>query len=169
MKWVDGHPDEATLALFSGGDLGWLAGWRVARHAARCEQCRAVLARFEQVREAVGSHADTPDVDFEALAHRVRVALDHERPAGARRPRWRTALAGAALAAAAVATLTLPRGDVAPAGSESAVGQPAPVGSPWATSAPPGLDAEVTSDGHLRIRAYHGGSGTMTITDYYAP
>ena len=45
------HPNQATLALHAGGDLGpWPAGW-TGRHLARCAECREEVARFEECRQ----------------------------------------------------------------------------------------------------------------------
>jgi hypothetical protein len=45
------HPSETSLALHAGGDLGVWARWRISRHAARCDECRARLQAFRSARE----------------------------------------------------------------------------------------------------------------------
>ena len=47
------HPSQEILALHAGGDLGWLAGWKTARHVAACERCAAEVAAFSELREAL--------------------------------------------------------------------------------------------------------------------
>jgi hypothetical protein len=42
------HPSENQLALWAGGDLGRLGGWRVGRHVARCSQCESEARSFEE-------------------------------------------------------------------------------------------------------------------------
>ena len=41
------HPAEAQLALFAGGDLGRWERWRLARHMARCTECRQEVAALQ--------------------------------------------------------------------------------------------------------------------------
>lgn len=76
-----GHPGEAQLALFAGGDLGRWERWQVKRHIARCAGCAreasALRAASEQVREAA---PDLPkDINWNRLAEEmtgnIRVGL----------------------------------------------------------------------------------------------
>ena len=45
------HPDQVTLALHAGGDLGPIARWRINRHIAHCERCRDEVAAFAGITE----------------------------------------------------------------------------------------------------------------------
>ena len=54
------HPNQATLALHAGGDLGFLARWRTSRHLARCEQCRDEVVAFEALREILPELGGNP-------------------------------------------------------------------------------------------------------------
>ncbi len=62
------HPDEATLALFAGGDLGFIARWRTERHLAGCEDCRAQVDAFSALREILPDLAETPEIHWNRLA-----------------------------------------------------------------------------------------------------
>ena len=169
MNILGRHPDEQTLSLFAGGDLGALAQRMVSRHVNRCEACRAAVASYSRVRTEVAGHSAVPDVDFEALAHNARVALEQRRSESrvGDRWRWKAAVGGlAATALIAVALIPMER-EESPAPAV-ATGQL----DPDLTRLPAAFDgmaAQITSEGHLAVRAFHQGSGTMTITEYFAP
>ncbi len=163
------HPDEQTLSLFAGGDLGTLSQRLVSRHVDRCKTCRSAVASYARMRAEVAGHSTVPDIDFKALAHNARVVVEQRRPEIRARGRWRSKAAVAGLAATALVVIALvPKGrDEAPAPAiATAQPDPSPTLLPAAFE---GMAAQVTSDGHLAVRAFHQGSGTMTITEYYAP
>jgi len=62
------HPNEATLALHAGGDLGFFGRWRVRRHVARCEACREEVATYEAMREILPDLSETPEIPWNRLA-----------------------------------------------------------------------------------------------------
>ena len=66
------HPSQEILALHAGGDLGWLARWRTARHrGAVASECRAEVAAFERTaRGTAGTRARCPK--FRGTAWRRR-------------------------------------------------------------------------------------------------
>ncbi len=66
------HPDQATLALHAGGDLGPFARWRTARHVARCESCREEVAAFDEVRQSLPGLAEVPDLQWNRLAAEIK-------------------------------------------------------------------------------------------------
>jgi hypothetical protein len=82
------HPAASQIALFSGGDLGRWESWRMARHIARCPQCRHEVAalrdaasqlrhRFQEMTDAM---ADLPNgLNWNRLAQEmtgnIRVGL----------------------------------------------------------------------------------------------
>ncbi len=169
MRSRSAHPTQRELALLVGGDLGRFARWRVTRHAARCQVCRRAVASYEQDRRELGALAPLPAVDFAALGHRIRVAAAQAGPRRALPGRRRWGIAGAALAAAAALGalfLQVPdtRREISPATPRTGLLQPADFGG-----LPVGADAQVTADGHLSFRAFHSGSGQLTITEYYVP
>jgi hypothetical protein len=59
------HPVPAQIALFAGGDLGRGERWSMARHIARCSQCRhevqALRDAAGQLRELTDEMADLPN------------------------------------------------------------------------------------------------------------
>jgi len=161
--------DEHTIALHAGGDLGRLRRWLVDRQLARCPQCKAAVSEYSEVLDELARAHPVPEIDFDALAHNVRVAAAQSRPVRGRRTGWRwRAAAGAGLAAVVLGMLVLiPDSDDSEADSPlvatSIPALPAQMG-PW-----DGDDVQLTSTGSLRVQAYHSGSGALTITDYYAP
>jgi hypothetical protein len=69
------HPNEATLALQAGGDLGTLARWRVERHLARCGHCRDEVAAFQAVRELLPEMAAPRELHWNRLAAEMRANI----------------------------------------------------------------------------------------------
>ncbi len=161
------HPGDEALSLFAGGDLGRARRYLIGRHVRHCRQCRAAVEAYQLDREKLRAASPVPDVDFRALAHRVRVAAATERSAPSSRGAWGWA-AAAGCAVVAVIALTLPTGTVEETGpGTAAMERSRPAGQMPALDA--GLDTQVTADGSLSVRAFHPGTGTMTITEYYAP
>jgi hypothetical protein len=121
------HPAESELALFSGRDLGLWSRWRVGRHVARCQDCRAALREFEAVRVGVQEFgSDLPgDLNWNRMAGEmtgnIRVGLAageaiarYDRVSAKVRPQrlgWHAAavLAGACVVFVAVFWLYLPQ------------------------------------------------------------
>src|SRR5271169_6208843 len=69
------HPNEGTLALHAGGDLGLVAGWRTERHLAKCDRCRDSLAAFSELREVLPELAEIPEVPWNRLAAEMRANI----------------------------------------------------------------------------------------------
>ncbi len=69
------HPNQATLALYAGGDLGSFTGWRTERHLVRCPQCRDEVAGFEALREIVPELAQTPEISWNRLAAEMKANI----------------------------------------------------------------------------------------------
>ena len=163
------HPDEQTLSLFAGGDLGALAQRLVSRHVNRCTVCSSAVASYSRVRNEIAGCSAVPEVDFEALAHNARVAVEQRRSEIRVDSRWRwKAAAGVAATAALIAVTLIPVEREEPPAQAMAIGQL----DPDLTRLPAAFDgmaAQITSEGYLAVRAFHQGSGTMTITEYYAP
>ena len=169
MKRFRRHPDELTLALLAGGDLAPLRRFRVGWHVKRCAACRAIVASYARMRSDVAEGSVAPEVDFAALAHRVRVEAEQQRERTGVSIGWRRKAAFAALGAAALAiALILPfPGDESPDRGTSA--ERLAYDTVPALERFRGTEAQLTSDGSLSVRAYHQASGALTITDYYAP
>lgn len=68
------HPAQAELALFAGGDLGWLEQWRVRSHTSRCAACRDEVARFRRASAGLAEAAGElpPALHWSALAAEMR-------------------------------------------------------------------------------------------------
>jgi len=69
------HPNEATLALHAGGELGALARWKTGRHVSRCEQCRDEVEAFIGLREIVPDLAEIPEVPWNRLAAEMKANI----------------------------------------------------------------------------------------------
>ena len=66
------HPNQETLALHAGGDLGPFSRWFTSRHVARCESCREEVARFDEVRQSLPGLAAVPDLQWNRLAAEIK-------------------------------------------------------------------------------------------------
>jgi anti-sigma factor RsiW len=69
------HPNQATLALHAGGDLGPLARWRTERHLAQCERCRTEVAGFENLRQILPDLSETPEIPWNRLAAEMKANI----------------------------------------------------------------------------------------------
>ncbi len=62
------HPSELQLALWAGGDLGWLAAANVRWHVSGCPECRRSVAEFRECRRVL-AEAGAPRLnDWSKLA-----------------------------------------------------------------------------------------------------
>lgn len=183
MRIFGGHPRERDLALFAGGELGPLSRWRIERHLESCAACKAEAAAYFHLSAELSELAELPDIDWNALARNIRAAAARDAP-GRLPPRfgwdWKTAAAPAAAACLALAVWAVrenpPPAPASPAGSPPAVSAAADGfaeerGAPYSAaldewSSP---DAQITAEGRLSMRSFDARSGTMTITEYYAP
>jgi anti-sigma factor RsiW len=69
------HPNQAALALYAGGDLGFFARWRTERHLAKCERCGEEVASFEAMREIVTDLSEVPEVSWNRLAAEMKANI----------------------------------------------------------------------------------------------
>lgn len=69
------HPNQATLALHAGGDLGLFARWKVNRHLACCESCRDEVSEFEALREILPDLKEIPEVPWGRLAAEMKANI----------------------------------------------------------------------------------------------
>jgi hypothetical protein len=121
-----GHPKETDLALFAGGELGPLARWRIERHLQQCDGCQDAVADFFHLQSEVTELAETPPVDWKALAHNIAVRVRVEAPAAEEKapgwlahPRiWQVGLATATLLCTIVVVRQLPM--ISESGKEAA-------------------------------------------------
>jgi len=144
------HPDQATLALHAGGDLGFMARRKTARHVAKCEQCRAEVERFETARQILPDLAEIPEIPWNRLAAEMKANIRLGLAAGEcvrssdiplrERPLFtgaRAAVALASVAALMVTGLMLER--------------PGPEGGPASTMADEDVVVQTTADG-IQVR-----------------
>jgi hypothetical protein len=103
------HPSESNLALAAGGELGGWRQWRVARHVAKCAECRTAVAEFSSFREDMRSTAEMPEVSWNALAvemrANIRLGLEAGECVPERAPEHRGFSLRAAVACASLAML----------------------------------------------------------------
>ena len=83
-----GHPSEADLALFAGGELGPLARWRIEKHLTGCDRCRETVSDFFHLQSEMSELNDLPSLDWSALAGRVKLAVADAQSAPRREQRW---------------------------------------------------------------------------------
>lgn len=69
------HPNQATLALHAGGDLGLMARWRADRHVAQCEECREEVAAFSGLRQVLPDLSEIPEVPWSRLASEMKANI----------------------------------------------------------------------------------------------
>jgi hypothetical protein len=69
------HPNQATWALYAGGDLGRWARWQAERHLEECDQCRGEVAAFTAVREIVPELSEIPEVSWNRLAAEMKANI----------------------------------------------------------------------------------------------
>jgi anti-sigma factor RsiW len=69
------HPSQEILALHAGGDLGWMARWKTARHLAGCERCTAEVAAFGELRETLPELKQIPEVPWNRVAADMRANI----------------------------------------------------------------------------------------------
>jgi hypothetical protein len=64
------HPERDQLALFAGGDVGWLDRFRVRSHMNSCEQCREQIEQYRESAMALRTaSAELPErLDWNRLA-----------------------------------------------------------------------------------------------------
>ena len=66
------HPNQATLALHAGGDLGPFRRWLTARHLARCAACREEVAGYNEMREILPGLAELPEICWNRMAAEIK-------------------------------------------------------------------------------------------------
>jgi hypothetical protein len=66
------HPSQELLALHAGGDLGWMARWKTARHLAGCQRCALEVAAFGELRQMLPELKQIPEVPWNRIAVDMR-------------------------------------------------------------------------------------------------
>lgn len=127
------HPSDATLALYAGRDLGFLARWRTERHLAGCERCRGEVEAYDEVRQIMPELGDLSGVPWNRLAAEMKANIrlglaagecvrEHEYEPVTRRSLFgsRALITYASIAALLVAGLLLERPVPRPAARDTA-------------------------------------------------
>lgn len=70
----NGHPAEAQLALYAGGDAGWVERWRLSRHVNGCAVCRREVEAFRCVPAGLRA-AELPDLRWNHLAAEMKANI----------------------------------------------------------------------------------------------
>jgi hypothetical protein len=69
------HPSQEVLALHAGGDLGWMARWKTARHLAGCDRCTAEVAAFAEFRATLPELKQIPEIPWNRVASEMRANI----------------------------------------------------------------------------------------------
>jgi hypothetical protein len=187
------HPSESQLALFAGGELGWVERFRVMRHLRSCASCPDILERYRQCAAELNRLREElpPGLVWDRLANEmtgnIRVGLAAAecisgRPGKPSRLDWRPAAAMAmlTLVLAVAWWFNLPSRRL-PAhtmrAAEGVVLQYTPSGlevkengNALTLMHPKGgqRTISVSSPGLLRVRYVDGDTGQITINNVYA-
>ena len=71
------HPDQALLALYAGGELGFLEKWSTSLHVAACVACREEVELFRSARAEVRRQAAElpPDLNWGRLSGEMKANI----------------------------------------------------------------------------------------------
>ena len=69
------HPSDADLALYAGGDLGWVAKRRTERHISTCGQCQAAAVGFSATRAEIAEMQDPASFPWDRLATEMKANI----------------------------------------------------------------------------------------------
>ena len=69
------HPNQSTLALYAGKDLGWFAGRRTERHVARCSECRRAVEAFAALDDDLAGFVELPALSWNRLAAEMKANI----------------------------------------------------------------------------------------------
>jgi hypothetical protein len=69
------HPSDATLALYAGDDLGWIARRRAGHHLVRCERCRREVGAYRSLRVKMPDLEEMPGLSWGRLAGEMRANI----------------------------------------------------------------------------------------------
>ena len=158
------HPNQATLALHAGGDLGAFARWRTARHLSLCDQCRDEIAAYQRLRSILPDLTEVPEIQWNRLAAEMKANIRLGLAAGecVRTPaavRWqpvngfRAAIAIAIMAVLVAAGITLERPVPAPPEQPGIVAEATPGGA--------GIQVR---EGRQAFELLHSGAQNVTYT-----
>lgn len=188
------HPSEQDLALFAGGDLGWLERLRMRRHIKSCQLCRKEVAGFEDAStELAREAAETPagwDRLSDEMTANIRLGLaagECVAPSPAPAPMFFAWQPAAVLGAAGVLLVSAWWLNVQPVRRQVASERARQVEAPVVATAPEGIEVKsktatltllrrkasspvlyVSSPGSLRERFVDEETGQVTINNVYS-
>ena len=109
------HPNQSTLALYAGQDLGWFTRRRTERHLTRCGDCRSEVQAFASARDHLVALNELPAISWNRLAIEMKAnirlglaageCVRGERTAGSRA--WFGVFSGARTLAACASVMAL--------------------------------------------------------------
>ena len=69
------HPNQTTLALYAGQDLGWFTRVRTRRHLAGCGECRDAVQAFASARGNLVALCDLPALSWNRMAIEMKANI----------------------------------------------------------------------------------------------
>ena len=69
------HPDQTTLALYAGQDLGWFTRVRTRRHLAGCGECRDAVLAFASARDNLVALCELPALSWSRMAIEMKANI----------------------------------------------------------------------------------------------
>jgi hypothetical protein len=69
------HPNQSTLALYAGRDLGWYTRRRTERHLSHCRVCRDEVQAFASARDDLASLNELPAIPWNRLAAEMKANI----------------------------------------------------------------------------------------------
>ncbi len=187
------HPSDSDLALYAGGDLGWLRQTLAERHVRRCGACQSVAADFSELRSENGAVADAgagaiSDLQWNRLAidmqANIRLGLAagecvHQRPSRSVVSGRRLAWAGGVVTLLLMAGIWTQRPVVHPAVGRAVTGTVLEAAESGIqvregrqtlrilNSSNHNVSYSVGGQGELRARSLDPETGNVTITHVY--
>jgi hypothetical protein len=188
------HPGDADLALYAGGELGWMARRTLGGHVSRCPDCGDRVAEFRALRRQLKAEGETlvPEAHWARIAAEMTANIhlgleagacvgpvrDEPRPAPWFAIRTWAAYSGALAAIAVALLLWQPSPAVLPAAESSQVVLAASGGGIEFQGAGTslrlqhdrsrGVTLSVSAQGAMRARFVDTETGQITINNIYA-
>ncbi|MGA2580098.1 MAG: hypothetical protein ABSH24_29215 [Bryobacteraceae bacterium] len=69
------HPNQSTLALYAGQDLGWFTRRRTERHLTRCGDCRSEVQAFASARDNLIALDELPAISWNRLSGEMKANI----------------------------------------------------------------------------------------------
>jgi hypothetical protein len=69
------HPNQSTLALYAGRDLGWFTRRRTQRHLSHCLECRDEVQAFASARYKLAALNELPVIPWNRLAAEMKANI----------------------------------------------------------------------------------------------